>query len=179
MPSPYTLALAAAVAAATLAACGPASQAPAVPPPDTVATPGPAAMPDAATADSQDVTRLASLQTSGYAEPAELVLRDAAAATAAWNRAHGGEAGTPFPDTDFTRRMVVLLALGERSTGGHAVRFDGMTTGGGGATVRYTATAPGPSCMTTQMMTQPVEIVSVPRVEGAVRFERRDVVEEC
>jgi hypothetical protein len=75
--------------------------------------------------------------------------------------------------------MVVLLALGERSSGGHAIRFDGIDTSAGGATVRYTATRPGRECMTTQEITAPVEVVRVPRVEGAVRFERKDVVQDC
>lgn len=119
------------------------------------------------------------MQTSGYTEPAELVLRDAGGAVDAWNTMYSGVAGNPPPAVDFARDMIVVVALGQRSTGGFTIRVDSVSTSGGGATVHYTVTTPGPSCMTTQMMTSPVDVVRVPRVEGDVRFDRRVIVQDC
>ena len=177
--------------AAVLAACGPTTQsgdpAPASPPDSvpTGATPAPVAgaapTPSAGADVSQPPaqTRLAAVSTSGFTEPAELVLRDAAALAEAWRTLHAGAPADPPPTVDFARRMVLLLAIGERPGGGHDVRFDEIVATDDGATVRYTVTSPGASCMTTMAITSPAEAVQVARVAGAVRFERREVVRAC
>lgn len=117
--------------------------------------------------------------TSGFTAPAELVLRDDAALAAAWKTANAGTVGSPAPSIDFASQMVVLVALGERRTGGYTVRIDSVSRDAGGALVRYTATSPGPSCMTAQMITAPVIAVAVPRVDGTVRFQRSDATDRC
>ena len=196
-PSARTLrktALAASIAAAVVlavAGCNPAPRPGASSssaPPDSApvaaeSSPTPTSAAPAAGADVRPdqptLTRLASATTSGFTEPAELVLRDAPALAEAWRTLHGGIPAESPPAVDLARDMVVLVALGERSSGGHAVRVDGVSPAGDGATVRYTATRPGASCMTTMEITSPVDAVRVPRVDGAVRFERRDVVREC
>jgi hypothetical protein len=128
---------------------------------------------------SQQGTRIHSATTSGFTGPEQLVLRDQAAWQAAWARLHEGMVAPALPTVDFTREMVVLLALGERSSGGHQVRFDGITASGADATVRYTITEPGAGCMTTQAMTAPVDIVRVPRATGTVRFEPKTERSTC
>lgn len=136
---------------------------------------------DAATvSDAQRTyTRLYSATTSEYTEPAEQVLRSPAELAAVWRGIHPGVSGDPVPTVDFTKRMVVFLAMGQRRTGGYALHFDGVSNAPGGALVRYTVTAPGPDCMTAQMLTAPVELVSVPRVDGTVQFQRKQVVGTC
>jgi hypothetical protein len=148
---------------------------------------GPTAQVSPATQDAAEVTpeqqshtRLAASDQSGFQEPAELVLRDQASFAEAWARVHAMLVPAPPPPrVDFTRQMVVVLAIGTRSSGGHAVRFDGMDREGDGARVRYTVSEPGPDCMTTQAITAPVELVGVPRVDGPVRFERRQAIAPC
>jgi hypothetical protein len=130
-------------------------------------------------AAAQPLTRLLSVATSGFTEPAELVLRDRAALESAWRTLHDGLPGNPAPPLDLATRIAVLVALGPRNTGGYTVRVDSVTTDGSRATVHYTVTSPGPSCMTTQALTSPVDVVSVARIDGAVRFDRRDVVQQC
>jgi hypothetical protein len=124
-------------------------------------------------------TRIASASTSGFTTPEQLVLRDQAVWQAAWSRLHEGMVAPPLPAVDFAREMVVLLALGERSSGGHRIRFDGITVAGANATVRFTITEPGADCMTTQVMTAPVDVVRVPRAAGTVRFEPTTVRSSC
>jgi hypothetical protein len=84
------------------------------------------------------------------------------------------------PAVDFAREMVVLVAAGEQSSGGHSVRVNGTSTGADGAlVVHVTRTAPGPGCMSTMVITSPVDVVRVPRVAGAVRTDTRTVAEPC
>jgi hypothetical protein len=125
------------------------------------------------------VSHILTQRNSGFDEPAEQVIRDRAALESAWARVFSQVVGDPAPAVDFTREMVILVALGGRSTGGHAVHVDAVTRSGDGAVVRYTATSPEPGCMTTQSLTSPVDVVRAPRISGAVRFQRREVVQPC
>ena len=131
------------------------------------------------TAVQSPFTRILNQNTSGYAEPAEVVIRDRAGLDAAWSTLFQGIPGNPPPAVDFAREMVILIALGERRSGGFTVRVDELVAQAGGVVVRYAASSPGRECMSTQMLTSPVEVVRSPRAAGAVRFERRDVVAEC
>jgi hypothetical protein len=125
------------------------------------------------------VARLYGAQTSAYDAAEEVVLRDRAAWQAAWQRLHNGLAAEPLPAVDFARDLVVLVALGERNSGGTTLRVDEVVQVGADTVVRYTVTEPGPGCMTAQVITSPVEVVRVPRAGGAVRFERRTRVTPC
>lgn len=119
------------------------------------------------------------MNTSGFTEGEELVLRNDSELAAAWKTVHAGIPGNPAPAVDFAQNMVVVLALGQKRTGGYAIRFDSITHASDGAVVHYTVTSPGPGCMTTQMITSPVEAVSVPRVDGTVQFQKSEVIDRC
>jgi hypothetical protein len=81
---------------------------------------------------------------------------------------------------DFAREMVVLVAMGERPSGGHSLRVDGVSDApNGGLVVHVTRTSPGPQCMSITMMTAPLDVVRVPRATGAVRLQTRDVAQPC
>jgi hypothetical protein len=113
-------------------------------------------------------------------EPAERVARDRAAWEAAWQSLHRGLAAGPAPAVDFGRDMVALVALGDRPTGGYAVRIEGTSVAPDGALlVHVVRTRPGPTCMLTQATTSPVDVARVPRAAGAVRFVSREEVTPC
>ena len=133
----------------------------------------------AVTSSPLPITPLLLSITSGFAEPMEMVLHDQNALSDAWKTAHAGIRGNPAPTVDFQSQMVVVVALGTRRTGGYSVQIDQVNRDKDGAVVSYTATSPGATCMTTQMITSPVAAVTAPLVTGAVRFERHDVVNKC
>jgi hypothetical protein len=113
-------------------------------------------------------------------EPGLQVVRDRAGWERAWGQLQGGAAAGPAPAVDFAREMVVVVAAGEKPSGGHAVRIDGTSTAADGAlVVHVTETAPGEGCMSTMQMTAPVDVVRIPRVAGAVRANTRRVAEPC
>ncbi len=119
-------------------------------------------------------------QTAQGGEPGVRVLRDAAAWEAAWRELQAGLAAGPAPAVDFARDMVVVVAAGERSSGGHTVRVDGTSTAADGALLLHvTATAPGDGCMSAAVVTSPVDVVRVPRAPGAVRATTRTVRQPC
>ena len=157
-----------------------------VPAAASAATPAPApapARPDSVSRVSHEsqasFTRILTQRASGFDEPAELAIRDRGTLESAWASLFNQVQGNPAPAVDFTRETVVLVALGRRSSGGYAVRVDAVTRNGDAAVVRYTATSPGPGCMTTQALTSPVDVVRTSRIAGPVRFERREVEQRC
>jgi hypothetical protein len=75
--------------------------------------------------------------------------------------------------------MVVVAALGQRNSGGYTIRVDSALTTIDGLTVWITTTDPGSHCLTTAALTQPVDIASLPRIDGAVRFVDVHSVVDC
>lgn len=133
----------------------------------------------ARTAVQQSYTRILSQQSTGFDEPTELVIGDRRALESAWTLLFNHVQGNPPPAVDFTRETVILVALGAHRSGGYAVHVDAVTRSGDDAVVRYTATSPGPACMSTQALTAPADVVRAPRIAGQVRFERHDAVMAC
>jgi len=117
---------------------------------------------------------------SGLAEPGRQVVRDAAAWSALWARItapHGPP--PPLPAVDFAREMVLVAAMGSRSTGGYSVRVEGVDGGEREWVATVAEQRPGPRCGTIQAVTAPVDIVVVPRSDRPVRWAVREVVNDC
>lgn len=150
---------------------------PASPPPTSPTTPQPPA------ARMQPLPAAAILAESQQAllnEPETRVARDAAAWQGIWNALHGGAPGDAPPAVDFAREMVVLVGVGQQTSGGHELALLGTSTAADGALVVHARhTAPGPECMTMQVMTNPAIAVRLPRHAGAVRSDVRRVFSSC
>jgi hypothetical protein len=106
-------------------------------------------------------------------EPVEALVTTAEELAALW------PAGAAIEDVDFSEESVVVVALGERRTGGYSVEVESVVATDDGVVVRYVEGAPGPGCMTTQALTQPYRIIAIPRVEGPARFERSTETRSC
>ncbi len=171
MTSPFRYTLATALSVAALAA-GCKSTAGAAPG-STSNTNG------AATPQSLSFTRLHNSVNSGFASPSELVMQDIDEFTRRWRGVLQGSPDATMPAVDFAKTTIVLVAIGSRNTGGHTVRVDSLISASGGTTVHYTVTSPGSRCMSMQMLTAPVEVISIDRVSGVVRFKKRSVSGGC
>ncbi len=144
---------------------------PPAPPPTSSAQPAVRPLPESA--------HLLTTDNAQAGEPGVRVLRDRAAWEATWRELHAGLDAGVAPAVDFARDMVVLVAAGQRSSGGHSVRVDGTSAGADGALVLHvTSTVPGPDCMSTMALTSPADVVRVPRAP-AVRTTTRTVNGSC
>jgi hypothetical protein len=65
------------------------------------------------------------------------------------------------PEVDFATDLVVLAALGQRPSGGYDMDVRRAELRDGRLTVEVVETAPGPNCVTTMALTQPVELVAL------------------
>jgi hypothetical protein len=112
---------------------------------------------------------------SGLRQSERLVVRDAATWAAIWRNV----TSAPLPSVDFDREMIVVAALGERPTGGFDIVVESATASGDALTVRIRTIAPGPSCITTDVLTQPVDVARLPRTADVVRFVDDASVVDC
>jgi hypothetical protein len=124
-------------------------------------------------------TRLHNDINSGFASVSEFVIQDNDEFTRRWRGVQQGTPDAALPAVDFAKATVVLVATGSRNTGGHTVRVDSLVSASGATTVHYTVTSPGARCMSLQVLTAPVEVISFERVSGVVRFRKKNVSGGC
>ena len=97
-----------------------------------------------------------------------------------WETVHEIRSPRPeLPEVDFGERMVIAVAMGQRRTGGYAIDIEVIYRDDGALHVVVLETSPGPSCVTTQALTQPVLAVGVPAAEGRVTFPEDSAVTDC
>jgi hypothetical protein len=117
---------------------------------------------------------------SGIDESLRVVIRADVEWRRYWQRLHARMTpAPPLPAVDFRRQMVVLAALGERRSGGYVIRIDSAYDASRWIEVVVQRTAPGERCFVTAALTQPVDVVSIPKRSGPVRFREREGVESC
>ena len=145
-------------AGAVAPAPSPAPSAPVVDP-DPAPTPAPAAAaPAPGPASDVEIRRIGRWVGSGIRGARRLVIRDPATWSHFWSELG---AGVP-PQVDFARDLVIAVAAGERSSGGHDIVVREVTRSGGELRITVLETTPGPGCITTTALTQPVDVVMVP-----------------
>lgn len=112
---------------------------------------------------------------SGVPEQRLVVVRDEEAWGTLWSEHAALQIpNAPAPEVDFDEEMAVVLFLGTRPTGGHAVTIESVERGPDGLVVHALATAPAPDAITTQALTSPMHAVAVPRCTGEATLDLRD-----
>jgi hypothetical protein len=85
------------------------------------------------------------------------------------NKHENAEAQKP-PKVDFAKETVLVVTLGMRSTGGHAIRFSQIVREGESLKAIITTTSPGPDSMVTMALTYPFAVIAIPKHEGPIEF---------
>lgn len=117
---------------------------------------------------------------SGVTTPEHLAIRDAAAWSTLWARIYATQRPVPpLPDVDFGKEMVIAAALGTRSTGGYNVLVTQATQDASGVHIQVVETSPGPDCITTQALSQPIDLARAPRRDAPVQFSITQQVRTC
>jgi hypothetical protein len=105
-----------------------------------------------------EIRRIGRWVSSNIRGARRLVIRDPATWAQFWSELGAGVR----PNVNFSRDLVIAVASGERSTGGHDIYVQEVTRSGGDLRITVLETSPGPDCMTTMALTQPVDVVMVP-----------------
>ena len=108
---------------------------------------------------------------SGLAEPRREVIQDEAAWARLWTEIHAVvDPLPPRPTVDFARDMLVAVATGTRPSGGFSIKVRRVATRGETLEVTVLETCPAPGAMVSLGLTQPVEVVRVPRLAQPPAF---------
>ena len=118
-----------------------------------------------------------------YAQQGALVIRDAST----WAevlpkldlRSPGGGIGAPVPAIDFSKEMVIVVALGQRPSGGFSVRVQQILGTSSELVVKAAEERPGPTCAVTLAITRPLAVVALTNDPRPVRLEWTQAVHDC
>jgi len=118
---------------------------------------------------------------SGLENPDRIVVRDPALWQAVWAQIYSRQSPVPpVPAIDFSQEMLVVVALGTRSSGGYGILVDGANEAqNAGLVVTVRSISPGRGCGRTGALTQPIDIARVPRRAGDVSFVEHSQVTDC
>ena len=125
--------------------------------------------------------RLTRVATSGFRNPARLVIDDSQQWAAVWALLWVTQDSQPapaLPAIDFTRSTVIVTALGEGSSRGFGIDLARL------ATTKDTlyaevATRLAVGCSTSGRTTQPVDVVRIPKPHAPIVFVERAAEDEC
>ena len=84
----------------------------------------------------------------------------------------------PLPEIDFSREMLVVVALGGRPSSGYAIVVDGAYEQDNRLEIVVRSVSVK-GCAALAVMTAPVDIVRLPKTERAVVFRETEAVREC
>jgi len=111
---------------------------------------------------------------SGITTPTTLAVKSQEDWHRVWARHAWVRTPTPGPpQIDFSKEMVIAVFAGERTTGGFTVEITAIEDSPGAVRVTYRETGPPADSFLTQTITQPYHLVTTPRVEGLIIFQRR------
>lgn len=96
------------------------------------------------------------------------VVRDATSWARAWAEVQPTRIAPP--PVDFGGQLAIVVCLGERRSGGHAIEVASVEVGADELVVTVKRSAPPAGAMTTQALTQPFHIVRVARTTLPVRW---------
>ncbi|HEY5801791.1 MAG TPA: protease complex subunit PrcB family protein [Burkholderiaceae bacterium] len=112
-----------------------------------------------------------------FTEPAEVVVKDAAAWTALWNsHLKPGTPATAAPAVDFSKFMVIGVALGQKAVPCHELRIEAVERTAANLTVHYTHRDFTPVCLVAVGTPPafPKYFVTVPRSDLPVVFKKTE-----
>ena len=116
------------------------------------------------------VETIASDTMSGIDTPRQAVARSDQEWAALWQR-HAG-LGKPAPKVDFSKRTVVAVFLGSRPSAGYRVEVSRTRQEGKTLIVTWREIPPDRDSLLAQVLTSPAHLVSIPRFDGEIKFER-------
>lgn len=125
------------------------------------------------------MTRLIHYGSSPFGTDTTVVVRDSASWAALWNRLHESYEVPPLPTVDFTREMLVGVAMGTRPTTGYDVQLTAAALDRGILRVQAYETEPDRSCIEGDIVGSPFALARVSAVAATVEITIAEATESC
>jgi hypothetical protein len=114
---------------------------------------------------------------SGLTDSTRIVVRDANTWATTWSAIWRNSSPEPaLPSIDFGEEMLIVAALGTRSSGGYSILVDGAYQRADHIEVVIRKVSPGKRCLVPTAITEPVDIVRLPRSSQPVQYRELSVV---
>jgi len=124
--------------------------------------------------------RLDPIENSGLKQPTQRVVGDQDEFIRLWGAMWANYERPPEPPAiDFSKEAVVVLALGQRNTGGYGIRAAAVTYVQGSLEVVVVTSSPGPGCVVTASFTSPVELLRVSVPAKSAKFHAQATTVTC
>lgn len=126
------------------------------------------------------VTVIHSGSNSGYGKAREEIIKTLGEWQALWGDVtYAILPSSPVPEIDFKKEMVLGVFMGNRNTGGYNTEIKKIIESEGIYQVYVQETSPGKNCITTQSLTQPFQIVKIPKTDLKIEFIKSQTVRDC
>lgn len=117
---------------------------------------------------------------SGYTKKQRIVVKNKADFENMWQNLYINFSDKPaVPDVDFTKQTVIGVFFGEYMSGGSSIGVKSVNANDEGIIVTVEEITPGSNCVTTDVITQPYQIISIPKAISPVKFVTINTVRNC
>ena len=100
--------------------------------------------------------------------------------TDVWTKAYGNYLKKdPVPEVDFSKNVVLLVAMGEKNAGGYTIKINKVVGSKLNTVVSILETNPGKNCNLTTAMTYPFQIVQIEKQAKEIVFNTTTKIIEC
>ncbi len=117
---------------------------------------------------------------SRYYTPENLVIDNSATWSDVWTHSTTCRYEcSPPPAIDFNSTTVLAVFLGLRGNDAYEIQIVNVNQIGPKVIVDIRITAPGNNCVVPTLMTQPFDIVSIPKTTASVSFKAQTTIHDC
>ncbi len=117
---------------------------------------------------------------TGFNQPVRTVVRDSRQWADVWASTFLARTEHPRrPSIDFSKEMVIVAAQGNQRSSGYDISIDSVASSAGTIVVNVTTTSPGERCVVLAVITSPIAMVRVPRLNARVRFVEHTRTAPC
>ena len=108
---------------------------------------------------------------SGIADAKQEVIKDQAGWEKLWSQHSVNKRGeNKIPEIDFTKEMVIFVAMGRQRTGGYSIEVVNVEVVDQKLKISFKRKSPPPGAMATMALTAPFHIVAVPKSDLKAEF---------
>ena len=85
----------------------------------------------------------------------------------------------PLPEIDFENKMIILVAMGQQTSGGHKIEVVGVQNATDGVGITILEFKPGKKCITTDALAFPFQLIEIAKSEKQVTFITKEQFSTC
>lgn len=127
-----------------------------------------------------DFTVIAKGSNSGYLDKKRIAVKNKQDFEKLWENLYiNFSEKPPLPDVDFNKNIIIGVFFGEYTNGGGAISVKSVEEYNTMIMVKVEEITPGYNCVTTDVMTQPYQIIQIPKVSLPINYTTENTIRNC